>query len=181
MINGVILLIGDALKQRAARHDVMTWDGGEPGYRMRPGIGADSGDFTFGCDPGGGCLVGLDYAASARFSFLLATPIIGAAGVLEVPKLIKHQAVMPEGLMFTLLLGGLLAGIFAWLSVWFLMRYFNKHADHSAASLRHLLPAGRCSRNVDSLRMNGKTMNDGMPHAVFDYSCRISANSRVPN
>ncbi|MHB8426024.1 MAG: undecaprenyl-diphosphate phosphatase [Gammaproteobacteria bacterium] len=70
---------------------------------------------------------GLDYASSARFSFLLATPIIGAAGLLEVPKLIEHQAIMPAGLLLTLVMGGLLAGIFTWLSTWFLMRYFKRH------------------------------------------------------
>ena len=64
---------------------------------------------------------GLDYASSARFSFLLATPIIAAAGVLEVPKLAHSQA--PTGL---LLACGLLSGACAYASTWFLMRYFKK-------------------------------------------------------
>jgi undecaprenyl-diphosphatase len=128
MINGVILLIGDALKQRVARHELtsMGWwrafgIGCAQSLALIPGISRSGVTFV------AGVWSGLDYAASARFSFLLATPIIGAAGLLEMPKLVQHQTVMPEGLLFTLLLGGILAGIFAWLSVWFLMRYFNKH------------------------------------------------------
>ncbi len=70
---------------------------------------------------------GLDYASSARFSFLLATPIIGAAGLLEVPKLFLHRASMPTGLLLSIFTGGMLAGIFAWLSIWFLMKYFRRH------------------------------------------------------
>ena len=69
--------------------------------------------------------VGLDDEASARFAFLLAPPIIGAAGLLEVPKLL--HAGLPDGLLGTILAAGALAGLFAWLSVWFLMRYFHAH------------------------------------------------------
>jgi len=128
IINGIILLIGDSLKQRVARHEITSM-----GWSRAVGIGcAQALALIPGISRSGVTLVagvwsGLDYAASARFSFLLATPIIGAAGLLEVPKLFKHQAVIPEGLMLTLLLGALLAGIFAWLSTWFLMKYFKRH------------------------------------------------------
>ncbi|MGH8413812.1 MAG: undecaprenyl-diphosphate phosphatase [Gammaproteobacteria bacterium] len=128
MVNGVILFIGDALKKRMARHELT-----KMGWWRAFGIGcAQALALIPGISRSGTTLVagvwsGLDYASSARFSFLLATPIIGAAGLLEVPKLIKHRALMPEGLMFIIVAGGILAGIFAWLSVWFLMRYFNKH------------------------------------------------------
>src|SRR5262249_25001041 len=74
-----------------------------------------------------GIVSGLDYAASARFSFLLATPIIAAAGLLEVPKLLQQHEQLPEGLLPVILLGGLLAGGFAWLSTGFLMRWFKSH------------------------------------------------------
>ena len=128
MVNGAILLIGDALKQRVARHELtsMGWwravaIGCAQALALIPGISRSGATLV------AGVWSGLNYAASARFSFLLATPIIAAAGLLEVPKLIKHQAAMPEGLIFTLLLGSLLAGIFAWLSTWFLMKYFKRH------------------------------------------------------
>jgi undecaprenyl-diphosphatase len=74
-----------------------------------------------------GLLGGMDYGASARFSFLLATPIIGAAGVLEIPKLLHPQTHLPESLLAVILLGGVLSGAFAWLSTWFLMRWFRSH------------------------------------------------------
>ena len=127
MINGVILFIGDALKKRAARHELT-----DMGWARAFGIGiAQALALIPGISRSGATLVagvwsGLDYASSARFSFLLATPIIGAAGLLEVPKLVKHRSMMPDGLLLTIVLGGLLAGVFAWLSTWVLMKYFRK-------------------------------------------------------
>lgn len=66
--------------------------------------------------------VGLTHEAAARYTFLLATPIIGAAGVLEVPKLFESAAHSVVGYA---VLGMVLAGIAAYLSVRFLMRYFE--------------------------------------------------------
>ncbi len=63
---------------------------------------------------------GLSHEAAARFSFLLATPLIAAAGVLEIPQLL-HAG----GEVFALaLVGGIISGLAAYLSVRFLMRYF---------------------------------------------------------
>jgi undecaprenyl-diphosphatase len=71
-----------------------------------------------------GFWVGLRHEAAARFSMLLATPIILGAGVLEVPKLLH----MPDhSLLQTAVIGGLVAGLFAYLSVWVLMRWFKKN------------------------------------------------------
>lgn len=64
---------------------------------------------------------GLSHEASARFSFLLATPIIFAAGALEVPVLFQAGS----NILLIALGDGVLAGIAAYLSVRFLMRYFE--------------------------------------------------------
>ena len=71
----------------------------------------------------GGVLAGLTHKDAARFSFLLATPVIAGAGVLEVPKLL-HGA---GGVTSIAVIAGVAAGITAWLSTWFLMRYFRKN------------------------------------------------------
>jgi undecaprenyl-diphosphatase len=73
----------------------------------------------------GGLLAGLHHKEAAHFSFLLATPIIAGAAVLEVPKLMHAGA--GGGLGAVALLAGLVAGLTAYLSVAFLMRYFGKH------------------------------------------------------
>jgi undecaprenyl-diphosphatase len=67
-----------------------------------------------------GLSIGLSHESAARFSFLLATPIILAAGLLEIPQLFTAgtQTLVLAGV------GGLLAGVAAYLSVRFLMRYF---------------------------------------------------------
>jgi len=71
----------------------------------------------------GGLLAGLHHEQAARFSFLIATPVIAGAAVLEVPKL--HHAGGSIGPMA--LIAGIVAGVVAFLSVWFLMRYFKRH------------------------------------------------------
>jgi len=128
MINGVILLVGDRLKARAASQtpQSLSWlkaflIGCAQALALIPGISRSGVTLV------AGLMGGLDYAASARFSFLLATPIIGAAGVLEIPKLLHQQEALPPGLLQVILLGGLLSGVFAWLSTWFLMRWFKSH------------------------------------------------------
>lgn len=69
-----------------------------------------------------GLAAGLTHEASARYTFLLATPIIAAAGVLEMPKLFTHAG---QSILGDAMIGMVLAGIAAYLSVRFLMRYFH--------------------------------------------------------
>ena len=71
----------------------------------------------------GGLVSGLHHAEAAHFSFLIATPIIVGAAVLEVPKLL-HEGGQINGIAW---LSGLVAGVTAFLSVAFLMRYFRRH------------------------------------------------------
>ncbi len=124
-VNGVILLVGDRLKRRG---------GGKPldalGYGSALRIGFAQALALFpGISRSGSTLVaglgsGLDYASAARFSFLLATPIILAAGLLEIPKLLHMTGDIPFALIG---ICGVISGVCAYLSIWFLMRYFNRH------------------------------------------------------
>ena len=70
----------------------------------------------------GGLLAGLGHEDAARFSFLLATPIIFAAAVLKLSELIVPGASVQIG---PLLVGVLAAALAAYLSVRFLSRYFK--------------------------------------------------------
>ena len=69
-----------------------------------------------------GLVRGLDHKDAARFSFLLATPIILAAGVYKLPDLIGPNG---DGVRVQVLVGSIAAGIAAYLSVRFLTRYFT--------------------------------------------------------
>ncbi len=69
----------------------------------------------------GGLLAGLSHEDAARFSFLLATPIIFAASVLKLPALLKGA----HGEAGIVLAGALASAIAAYLSVRFLIRYFR--------------------------------------------------------
>jgi undecaprenyl-diphosphatase len=75
-----------------------------------------------GASMGGGLLVGLSHKDAARFAFLLATPVILAAAVLKLPDLAGSQG---NGVRGPALVGALCAAVTAYLSVRFLMRYFE--------------------------------------------------------
>jgi undecaprenyl-diphosphatase len=75
-----------------------------------------------GATLGGGLLVGLSHKDAARFSFLLATPIIGAAALLKLPELLGSNG---DGVRGQALVASLCAAGAAFLSVRFLMRYYE--------------------------------------------------------
>lgn len=68
---------------------------------------------------------GLDHEDAARFSFLLATPVILAAGVLKLPDL---AGPLGAGIRGQVLFGSVLSFIGAYLSVRFLTRYFRTNS-----------------------------------------------------
>jgi undecaprenyl-diphosphatase len=69
---------------------------------------------------GGGLLAGLRHQEAARFSFLLATPVILAAGLVEVPQLLSTGVPVGEYVA-----AALLSGLAAYASARFLLRYFR--------------------------------------------------------
>jgi len=70
----------------------------------------------------GGLWRGLSHEDAARFAFLLATPVILAAGVLKAPTLAGSAGAHIHG---QLAVGFVIAGIAAYLSIRFLTRYFE--------------------------------------------------------
>jgi undecaprenyl-diphosphatase len=137
ILNGLILLAGEGVRRRAAvrrvAHEHATKEG-EPNarrldtleFKEAAAVGvAQVGALFAGISRSGitmvaGLVRGLDHEDAARFSFLLATPIIAAAGLLEVPQLFQEPA--PLGLYAV---SALLAGGAAYLSARFLIRYFR--------------------------------------------------------
>jgi undecaprenyl-diphosphatase len=73
----------------------------------------------------GGLRRGVAHEPAAKFTFLMGTPVIFAASVLEIPKLL-HQHEL-HALFGTSLIAAVVAGIVAWASTAFLMRYFRDH------------------------------------------------------
>jgi undecaprenyl-diphosphatase len=69
-----------------------------------------------------GLLRGLSHEDAARFSFLLATPVILAAGVLKIPDLFGP---LGAGIHGQILAGSVVSFIGAYLAVRFLTRYFH--------------------------------------------------------
>ena len=126
-INGVILLIGERYRRVAAkRHPKRQLDNLE--YKEAGVIGVSqifallAGISRSGITMVAGLVRGLSHEDAANFSFLLATPIILAAGVYKLPDLIGPNG---DGVRGQVLAGSLAAGLAAYFSVKFLTRYFQ--------------------------------------------------------
>ncbi|MCX0275440.1 undecaprenyl-diphosphate phosphatase [Nocardia zapadnayensis] len=70
----------------------------------------------------GGLWRGLEHAHAAKFAFLLATPAILGAGLVELPELLAPEA---EAIHGPILVGALVSGGSSWFAVRFLERYFQ--------------------------------------------------------
>jgi undecaprenyl-diphosphatase len=72
-----------------------------------------------------GLVRGLDHESAANFAFLLATPVILAAGVLKLPDLANPAA---AGIRGPTVVGAVLAGLASYVAVRFLTRYFENRS-----------------------------------------------------
>jgi undecaprenyl-diphosphatase len=130
-LNGFLLYGAELLRRRAPQAEHGDPDGRiarRIDYRGAFGVGAAQalalipGFSRSGATMGGGLLIGLSNEDAARFAFLLATPIIGAAGALKLPELVGSQG---NGVRGPALVGAVCAAVTAYLSVRFLMRFFE--------------------------------------------------------
>jgi undecaprenyl-diphosphatase len=134
-VNGVLLLAFERLRRRAPRPD--DWRGdSDPriaqtmSFKQAAAIGTAQaaalipGISRSGVTMGGGLLTGLSNEDAARFAFLLATPIIGAAGVLKLPELMGSAG---DGVRGQALVGAIAAGVTTWFAVKFLLRFFRSN------------------------------------------------------
>jgi undecaprenyl-diphosphatase len=132
VVNGVMLLIGERARRRAlvvveapdekvgVRFTTLSWReaalvGLAQALALIPGISRS------GVTMVAALRVGMTHEDAAAYTFLLATPIIGAAALLELPQLVGS----PASTLLIAVVGGGLAGIAAYLSTKFLMRYFE--------------------------------------------------------
>jgi undecaprenyl-diphosphatase len=138
VVNGFILFGAQRLTERAevrrqaGRERTVTQDGGRRldtlEYREAALLGvAQSGGLIAGISRDGmvmsaGLLRGLDNFDAARISFLLATPIILAAGVYKIPDLTGH---LGSGIRGAALIAAVFAAVTAVFTVHFLTKYFK--------------------------------------------------------
>ncbi len=125
-INGATMFFGERLRRRS--HSIVTRPierlsfgqsvlvGFAQSLALLPGISRS------GISMVAGLLCGLNHEDAAEFSFLLATPVILAAGLLEIPRLLAPDAHLA---LVEALLGAVVAGVAAYCSVAFLTRYFR--------------------------------------------------------
>jgi undecaprenyl-diphosphatase len=132
VVNGIALLLferlrtrpprpGDYLGDSDARIAKLSWRhaievGTSQAAALVPGISRS------GFSMGAGLLVGLSNEDAARYSFLLATPVILAAAALKLPELLGSEG---NGVRGPALVAGLCAAATTFLAVRFLLRYFE--------------------------------------------------------
>ncbi len=128
--NGVLLYAAELLRRRAPQTETdddvriarrvgfpdATVVGAIQSLALIPGFSRS------GAAMGGGLFVGLSHKDAARFAFLLATPIIGAAAVLKLPQLFGHDGNGVRGQAFV---AAVCSAATAYLAVRFLMRFFE--------------------------------------------------------
>ena len=123
VVNGVILFVGDRIGGEAVgKLDQLNWKGAlaigvAQCAALIPGISRSGATIVTGV------VAGLRHRESARFSFLMAPPIMIGATVHEAPALLRQGATLGGAA----LVSGVVAGIVAYLSIVFLMRYFGRH------------------------------------------------------
>lgn len=146
IVNGLILL---GIEWYAARSPVTeTVPAAVPGDPVADGVAADArlsrmsmarsvaigsaqilalgpGISRSGATAAAGMLSGLRRDDALRFSFMLATPVILAAGVLKIPDLFGP---LGDGVRPQILFGSVLAGIGAYISVRWLTRYVHTNS-----------------------------------------------------
>jgi undecaprenyl-diphosphatase len=139
-INGAILLAGERFRRRASVQALATrgdgtGDGPESGrdldtldFKEAGFVGVSqipalfAGISRSGVTMVAGLVRGLNHEDAARFSFLLATPIIFLAGMYKIPDLLGPNG---DGIRSQALVGSLFAAVFAYLAVRFLVRFFE--------------------------------------------------------
>jgi undecaprenyl-diphosphatase len=136
-INGLILLAGERVRSRtadaeAAEHPADARVSDERLAQMPVGDALRIGSLQIfalfagisrsGITMVGGLWRGLSHEDSARFAFLLATPVILAAGVLKVPTLFGSAG---DGIHGQIAVGFVVTGVTAYVSVRYLVRYFE--------------------------------------------------------
>ncbi len=137
MVNGCVLFAAEWFRRRAQVRELAIREGAKPDggreldtleYREAFVIGAAqstalvAGISRDGVTMGAGLARGLDHSDSARFAFLLATPIILAAGLFKLPDLLGP---LGNGVRGQSLVGCASAAVTAVFTVAFLMRYFK--------------------------------------------------------
>jgi len=131
IVNAALLLLGEAMRTRGSKRDggITSADAVVIGLfqclAFLPGISRSGAAIV------GGLRRGIAHEAAAKFSFLIGTPVIFAAAVLEIPKLLHGHEL--HALFGTALLAAVISGIVAFASTAFLMRYFR---DHDAWALK---------------------------------------------
>ena len=134
MVNGAILLLGERLRRKATTAPVPA-DGVEPAGRdlatldlreaaiigTAQSLALFAGISRSGVTMTGGLLRGLNHEDAAHLSFLLATPVIFAAGIYKIPDLFGS---LGDGVRSQALAGGVAAFVAAYAAVRFLERYF---------------------------------------------------------
>ncbi len=140
VVNGLLLWVGDRMQRSRAHRPAEKLTFKQAFLVGLAQVGALIPGFSrSGLTMIAGNAAGLTAESAAEFAFLLGTPIIFAAGLLEVPKLLHAPGQLADAL-----LGGVLTAVAAYLSVRFLMRYFEGRGRLATFGLYCIVAGALC-------------------------------------
>lgn len=122
-----VMLLAERVGRRTSALDSLTWHaalviGLGQAVALVPGVSRSGSTIATGL------FLGLDRSSAARFSFLLATPVVAGAGALKLLDL-RNTAIGGD-LIGQMVVGAIIAGVSGWLCIHWLLRYLATRGLH---------------------------------------------------
>ncbi len=139
IVVAVVMLLAERVGQKKRAMGQMTYAdyiviGFAQALALIPGVSRSGATIS------AGLFRGLDRGSAARFSFLLSTPVIFGAGLVQLKSVLESG--LPEGQLSVLIVGFLAAAVSGYLAIKFLMSYLQRAGLKVFAVYRFVLAAG---------------------------------------
>jgi undecaprenyl-diphosphatase len=140
VVFGLVLWAADRLGKRSRELGEVGWLDGmligcAQALALAPGVSRSGITMTVGLARG------LTRETAARFSFLLSTPIVGAAALFGLKDVMGGMSALPQGSLPTLAVGFLTAALSGYLCIHYFLRYLQRRALWPFVAYRVVLGA----------------------------------------
>jgi undecaprenyl-diphosphatase len=124
-VGAAILWLADRWGSKTREMDSLTF-GGALGIGVAQVLALVPGISRSGISISAGLFMGLTREAAARFSFLMATPVVAGAGLWEARKLLSHDPAAPNPEVKLVVIGFIAAAISGLLAIRFMLAFLRR-------------------------------------------------------